>query len=314
MERTAPVSMPLVLVAGARQEEQHPMVRLLHARGYLLQHVHSGQQALQRTRDASPDLIVVDLALRDMGALDLTRALREDPQVSAATPIAIASHAPLTRGQRLAAFAAGAWECVGPGSDPEEVTLKLEAFVRAKRELERLRQDGLVDPVTGLYNRQGLARRARELGAEAFRQPGALACVVFSVDPDPSVPAHISESVIARWIHALKVEGRLSDVIGRLSQNEFAILAPATDAPGAVKLAERLARSMEKVSKETGVSGAALKVRAGYEAVANVKYAPLKPLDLVLRAATALRTGRMEGGGWIRRFEGGPGASAAGAD
>jgi len=37
--------------------------------------------------------------------------------------------------------------------------------------------------------------------------------------------------------------------------------------------------------------------------VANVGYAPIEPVDLLVRASTALRTGRVEGAAWLRRFD-----------
>ena len=52
-----------------------------------------------------------------------------------------------------------------------------------------------------------------------------------------------------------------------------------------------------------------MRVRCGYEAVANVGYAPIEPVDLLVRASTALRTGRAESGGWLRRFDEGASAS-----
>jgi len=51
-------------------------------------------------------------------------------------------------------------------------------------------------------------------------------------------------------------------------------------------------------------------VRFGYEAVANVGYAPIEPAELLVRASAAVRTGKAEVGGWIRRFE--QGAASAG--
>src|SRR5260370_2586317 len=47
-----------------------------------------------------------------------------------------------------------------------------------------------------------------------------------------------------------------------------------------------------------------VRVRAGYDAVVNVAYAPLDPTALLLRAATALRGIHSTGGGeWLQRFE-----------
>ncbi len=95
-------------------------------------------------------------------------------------------------------------------------------------------------------------------------------------------------------------------MIGRLSATEFAVLAPGTDAGGARRLAERLASSLSAttVASAAGAPSATpVRVRCGYEAVANVGYAPIEPVDLLVRAAAAVRTGRADSGGWLRRFE-----------
>src|SRR5207244_9727385 len=90
-----------------------------------------------------------------------------------------------TRADRLAALRAGAWECIAPPHDADEILLKIGAYVHAKLDADRARADGLLDAATRLYNRQGLARRARELAAQAYRDHGALACVVLALDLDP---------------------------------------------------------------------------------------------------------------------------------
>ena len=298
---------PLVLVVAARQEPPHPFTALLDAKGYALLHAYSGAQALQRAHHASPDLIVVDAALRDLGALDLCRALRDDPRLGSTTPIVVMSTAPLGRGQRLAALRAGVWECVEPGTDPEDMLLRLRRYVRAKREADRLRLEGLIDPITGLYNAQGLARRAQELGAEMFRTPGALSCVVFAIESDPVAPPERVENAVVKLAAALRQRGRRSDAIGRLSSAEFVVLAPGTDADGAVKLAKRFGGLAEESSVREGA--AAVRLRAGYDAVANIKYTPMQPVDLMVRASAALRTGQPDGHvSWVRRFDAHPGA------
>src|SRR2546426_9470870 len=219
-----------------------------------------------------------------------------------------------SREQRIAALRAGAWECIAPPHEADEILLKIGAYVRANLDADRARAEGLLDPLTGLYNRQGLARRARELGSQAFREHGALACVVLALDVE--TPASASESagqVVVRCVHALKSSARLSDVVGRLSPTEFAVLAPGTDAAGARRLAERLASTVQASAggvptpaADPGAQPLAqLRVRCGYEAVANVGYAPIEPVDLLVRASTALRTGRAEGGSWLRRFDDG---------
>src|SRR2546430_10544964 len=98
----------------------------------------------------------------------------------------------------------------------------------------------------------------------------------------------------------------LAGVGGRPSPTGFAVLAPGRDAGGARRRAGRLASTVQ--ASAGGVSAPAadpaapapppLRVRCGYEAVANVGYAPIEPVDLLVRASTALRAGPAEVAGW----------------
>jgi diguanylate cyclase (GGDEF)-like protein len=309
-ERMPQGGLPLVLLAGNGQEATRWLRGLLEEGGYAVLQERSGQHALERARTTEPDVILVDAELPDMAGIELCRTLRADPRVSTSTPILLTIRDAATRTQRLAALRAGAWECIAPPHDADEILLKIGAYVHAKLDADRARTEGLLDALTGLYNRQGLARRARELGSQAFREHGPLACVVLALDLDPAEPGAAQQqggTSLGRCVQAIKAAARLSDVIGRLSATEFAVLAPGTDAGGARRLAERLASSVSAttVASAAGAAGAAapVRVRCGYEAVANVGYAPIEPVDLLVRAAAAVRTGRADSGSWLRRFD-----------
>ena len=307
-ERMPQGGLPLVLLAGDGQEATRWLRGLLEGGGYAVLQERSGQHALERARTTEPDVILVDAELPDMAGVELCRVLRADPRVSSSTPILLTIRDAATRAQRLAALRAGAWECITPPHDADEILLKIGAYVHAKLDADRARTEGLLDAMTGLYNRQGLARRARELGSQAFREHGPLACVVLALDIEPPEPGGTQQQSgsLARYVQAIKSAARLSDVIGRLSATEFAVLAPGTDAGGARRLAERLASSLSAatVASAAGAPSATpVRVRCGYEAVANVGYAPIEPVDLLVRAAAAVRTGRADSGGWLRRFE-----------
>lgn len=293
---------PLVLIASERPGT-HWLDGLLAPRGYRIARVRTSGAVLAKAADMLPDTIALDADLSDSGVIELCRALRREGGAGAGTPILAMSAEPFTREQRLAMLGAGAWECVSPPADPEELALRIDAFVRAKQEWDRVRLNGLTDPATGLYNRVGLARRARELGAQGFRAHDALACVVFAIDI-PTATGPISEATLQGCIQVFHEEGRLSDVIARLGRTELAVLAPGTDSAGAVRMADRLARALRRVPARLGEGASELQVRAGYDAVGNLGYSPVQPLDLVVQAATALRTGAAERTAtWIRRFD-----------
>src|SRR6266699_5539610 len=267
-ERMPQGGLPLVLLAGDGQEATRWLRSLLEGGGYAVLQERSGQHTLERARTTEPDVILVDAEMPDMPGVELCRSLRSDPRVSSSTPILLTIRDAATRAPRLAALRAGAWECIAPPHDADEILLKSGAYVHAKLDADRARTEGLLDAETGLYNRQGLARRARELGSQAFREHGPLACVVLALDLEPIEPAAGPQpgSSLGRYVQAIKAAARLSDVVGRLSATEFAVLAPGTDAGGARRLAERLAQNIHTrtTPPDAAQAAPAVQVRCGY--------------------------------------------------
>ena len=212
--------------------------------------------------------------------------------------IVLVTRQPLSRQLRLDALRAGASDCLTV-DDGDELILRLQASTRATRDAQGRAAEELFDPQTGLYNRHGVVRRAQELASLMFRQHGALCCLLFSLEEDAGGPP--PPEALAQCAHALAGVGRQSDILGLIAPGEFAVLAPATDAGGAVQLAQRLADKARAVIARTGVQA---RVRAGFEAITNLRYQPIEPLALLLRARSALLGGRPEGrAGWLRRFD-----------
>jgi PleD family two-component response regulator len=179
----APAS-PLVLIANDQEWSARSIESILGPNGYSVVRAYTGQQALERARSAQPDIIILDAQMPDMHGFEVCRALRSDSRLSVTTPIVITTSGPSGRTQRLEAYRAGAWEFLGQPLDGEALLLKLSTFLQSKQQVDVLREENLLDSGTGLYNMRGLARRAREIGADAVRRREALACVVFAPDAD----------------------------------------------------------------------------------------------------------------------------------
>ena len=298
---------PLVLIVSNQEWSSRSLETILAPNGYAVLRAYTGASAMTRARGAQPDVIVVDSSLPDYDGLELCRKIRRDRHVPLGMPIFIIGPEPPTRQRRIDALRAGAWEHLGQPLDAEEFLLRIEAFVRAKLDADRARAEGLVDEATGLYNMRGLARRARELGSQASRQHAALACVVFAPDFDTRDRDAASEDALTeaaqRLAGAFKAAGRLSDAIGRVGPSEFAVVAIGTDAPGSVKLAERVAQALAAIPALSATTRP-FELRAGYYTVPDFHSAPVDTVDALLRATAALRLARTAPrGGWLRQFE-----------
>jgi diguanylate cyclase (GGDEF)-like protein len=292
-------SAPLVLIANDQEWSARSLESILGPNGYSVVRAYTGQQALERVRIAQPDIIILDAQMPDIHGFDVCRQLRSDARFSATTPIIITTSGPSGRTQRLEAYRAGAWEFLGQPVDGEALLLKLATFLQGKREVDALREESLLDPGTGLYNMRGLARRAHEIGADAFRRRDPLACVVFAPEAQgvAASDAHEDESQrIAEQVgQLLKRVGRSSDAIGRLGLSEFGVIAPATGTEGVLRLVRRLGSSIESSPIPVRGGERSLRVQAGYCAVPDFAESPVDAVELLLRATTALRDLKREG-------------------
>jgi diguanylate cyclase (GGDEF)-like protein len=296
MKRSRP---PVVLIIDDQEWSTRSLESILAPNGFAVMRAYTAEKGLDRARVHAPDAVFVDVVLPDGDGLEVCRALRDEPLTGAGTPIFMTCPERPSRAQRLDAFRAGAWDIIGYPVDAEELLLRLEAYVESKFTADRFREEGLIDQLTGLYNLRGLERRAEELSSWAYRERRSLACVVFAPveveSDDEMVVTHLIKDVAG----AIRLAGRISDVIGRLGKTEIAVLAPSTDADGAVKLAERLAA----VIRSSGPVPGGIDIRAGFDAVGNAHENPTKARDLLMRATVALRKSKANGDDWIQPFD-----------
>jgi diguanylate cyclase (GGDEF)-like protein len=103
-------------------------------------------------------------------------------------------------------------------------------------------------------------------------------------DLDARVAEHVSD--------ICRRTARSSDAVGRLGRSEYAIIAPSTDHDGAVRLVARLKEGVESIPFTLDGTSRRFHVRAGYCAVANFAQSSVDAVDLLLRAASALRQAR----------------------
>lgn len=277
---------PLALLAHDQEWTARSLETILGPGGYDVVHAHTGRQALSIARSANPDVIILDLRLPDLDGTDICQTLRNDPHVSASTPIIMTTSGQVTRSQRLAALRAGAWDLFTQPLDGEALLLKLSSFLDARRETQQLAEDGLLDVATGLYNARGVSRRAREIGAEAQRRRQPLACVVFAVDVDDSSSLDASTTVdLATQLgEVCRRAGRASDAFGRIGALEFAVLAPGTTPDGAMRLIERIKTRVEGERFTSKGKEYALRVRAGYCAVPDFSVSPQDASEMLEKA------------------------------
>jgi diguanylate cyclase (GGDEF)-like protein len=125
-----------------------------------------------------------------------------------------------------------------------------QALASAERLFQRARllRTGVLDPLTGWNSRHYFQSRLREHVALSLRRKEPATCLVVDVDGLGALnEAHGTPAGDAALLEAgqrIEAQVRGSDAFAHLGDDEFAVLLPATRAPGAVVLAERILAAM----------------------------------------------------------------------
>ncbi|MFN2567650.1 MAG: GGDEF domain-containing protein [Gemmatimonadaceae bacterium] len=261
------------------------LATVLDTAGWTIVRATSGASVVDLAGRLSPDVIVLRDDLEDTNPTELCGVLRAQKQVGLVTPIVIVA-ADVSRPDYLAALRAGAWDHLVQPVDPDAFLIRLANLARARREVDRLASAALVDGDTGLYNRSGIARRAEEVEADTRRRHAPVSCIIFA--PEANGGTNGGPSVTAQVGAILRRRGRGSDVIGRLD-DVLAIIAPATGADGAVRLANRLRGIIREMPIDRHGSERPLRVRAAYCTAADFARSTLSVAEMLQRAREALR-------------------------
>jgi PleD family two-component response regulator len=258
---------------------------ILRPAGFAVFKTYTGRQGLEVARKVNPDLVLVDRHLPDMGGGDVIAELKNLRSFGAATPMGIITSGAVTQAEKLSLLRSGAWDVFTSPFDPEELSIRINTWARAKQEADQAKEASLVDHLTGTYNFDGLSRRVREIVAESRRYERPMACIVLGEPLENGSAASNGppeNDIDRRVVEALQGVCRISDAVGRIRDREFIVVAPTTNESGATVLAQRILDGVDEELADLGI-------RAG---VYSLKRSPREPLgltDLLGPATAALR-------------------------
>jgi diguanylate cyclase (GGDEF)-like protein len=292
MENAAAVPRkPMVAILGQHEWLTRSVASIFTSNGFPTHGVADPDLGAGRLDAWRPDVVVLEADPPDILWHEILPAIRGADWFSPCTPVLALTAEALSRERRLEAIRAGFWDVFSHPIDAEILVLKASVYAAAKLEADSLRERGLTDPDTDLYNVRGVLRRIYEEASEANRNQGALACIVTAVEPPMGVDARLAAGEARGVADELRQRCRASDVFGRIGANEFVVIAPGTDAGGARTFATRLAEGMRPSAGETGAG-----LKAGFAAVTDIRSAAIEPIDLFIRAVSALRAVQAGGG------------------
>ncbi len=235
----------------------------------------NGEDALNKTREHQPDLILLDINLPDIDGLSLCgtlRNMRDDREV----PVLFIT-AEDAQHVEEEALDAGAVDFIRKPISAKIVRARVINNLRLQSAIQRLEKMASTDVLTGTLNR----RRFLEIGDAEFARSERYGypCSVAMLDIDhfkninDTYGHDVGDIALIETVKTIEGYLRTEDVLGRLGGEEFGILLPHTAIDDAVIVMERVREAIADIRINTD--------KAEFMFTASIGIAALAPEDTI---------------------------------
>lgn len=200
-----------------------------------------------------PDLILLDIILPNANGFDLLARLKDDPETAGIPVIIITGLDGDNEEER--GFLLGAVDYIRKPFKETIVKARVKTQVRLIKQIQTIERLGLMDALTGIYNRRHFDNQSKYEWGRSVRENAPLSLIMIDVDKFKvynDTYGHPQGDVMLRTIaQVLKgCLGRSVDILCRYGGEEFVVMLPNTPVDGAAIVAERLRAAVENTDVE----------------------------------------------------------------
>ncbi len=306
--QTAPAK---VLVADDSDAERMSARKALSDAGYEVVEAVDGQHALEVFARERPDLVLLDVVMPRLTGMETCRILKAKTQATYLPVIMVSTRNSVNA--RVEGLRSGADDYLGKPYDADELRARVEALLRTRKSIrdadpEPDSQTGAVGDANprGEIDRAEPAfrRRLEEEFDRAERYSDPLTCLRVEVDHYDRVVREGSAAapgeVIAALREVIESSVRKIDLVYRADDRGYVLVLPNTHFPGALAVAERVARDVRKI-RLASLPELRPTVSVGVSFFPNKDTHSLQ--DLLQLVDAALDRARGEGGGNVCLYQ-----------
>lgn len=210
----------------------------------------SGAQALERTREQHPDLILLDVVMPDMSGYQVIQALKSDDatrQIPVIFISALDSTADEERGLDL-----GAVDYITKPFHPSIVRKRVRNHLQSIHQRHLLENLAMIDSLTEIANRRRYDEALENEWRRCARSGSPLSLAIIDVDHFKAYNDHLGHAEGDRTLRRIaqtldKFVNRPGDLVARYGGEEFVLLLPNTDAQSAAHIANDIRAGIEAV-------------------------------------------------------------------
>ncbi|MCA9706026.1 MAG: EAL domain-containing protein [Myxococcales bacterium] len=265
-----------VMIVSDNRGNRNIMRLRLEEENYDVLVADSGPECIEHAIEAQPEVIMIDLEMAGMDAMELCRRLRGSAETNAIPVLYVTGRRendPIT----VEALAAGGNDIVSRDTVTPILCARIDTQISISRAQSRLHRIAMTDEVTGVFSRRFLFGALRRTIKSLSRHgPGGICILLADIDHFKVVNdqrGHIAgDRLLSQIARAIDGSSRDTDLVARFGGQEFVIMLPDVDEPGAHHVAERIRKTVElRCPNTVSIGGAFLQsvpidtMREGHE-------------------------------------------------
>ena len=245
-----PTSQPSILLVDDDPTVIRVLARILCGVAHL-RFATNGEEALQRARESTPDLVLLDAQMPGASGFEVCQAFKADEVLAEVPVIFVTSHS--GPAFEVSGFDSGAADFIAKPVHAELVLARVKAQLKFKRVADELRRLSTTDALTGLANRRRFDESLAREWRRAWRDSDPIALLMIDVDHFKHFNdrhGHPAGDACLRTVaHTLAdTLQRPADLAARWGGEEFAVLLPQTSRAGAERIAHLMLDGVEALS------------------------------------------------------------------
>lgn len=238
---------PLILIVEDSSVNSRLCEKLLNKNGYETAVCTDGESAIEFVNTNSPDLILLDIVMPGIDGYEFCRTMKNNPKIKH-TPVIFLS-AMNDEESIIKGFDSGAVDFITKPFRHQELIARTKTHVELKRAKEKLLRMAITDGLTGLVNRRYFMGRLLHEYERIKRYGSIFTVLMIDLDYFKNInDTHghqAGDAVLQRVSDVMKSTLRLSDIIGRIGGEEFAIILPETELSAGMIIGERIRKQVE---------------------------------------------------------------------
>lgn len=253
-----------------------------------------------------PDIQVVftDLVMPEMDGFELLRRIRAAEGELANLPVIVTTGADNPDIAKQKAIALGATDFVSKPFDAADLTTRALSYAKLNRTARTLREQALLDPLTGHLNAKGFRRQLEKELAFVVRHRSPLSVLAIELDGFKDLFIRVgrrgAEVIVRKLGEVLATIVRREDSLARTGLATFMVSMPLAREENALEVADQICRTVAGLRARLGGKPLRLSVSVG---VCGVEPTRITSADTVVEvAAEALGRARKAGRNQIARL------------